>query len=351
MRRLGSFLPGEVVGGSAVHWSGHTWRWTDMEFKVRSHVRGALRQEVHSRRHDDPGLGHHLRRARALLRPVRIHRGGVRQGRQHQGRRSSRAAIRSRRRARANMRCRRSRRSWRARCSPRPRRTTAITRSRARPRTRRAPTPIRTARNSAPASIAAICQRFGCEANAKGSPHITVIPIAMKQSELRAAHAFVGHEGAEGFRRQARHRRHLHQRAQRRGVRAAGRHRAAVRLRDQQRAPDAAVRHRRSPTIRSRRQGVVGKNYCYQTGAGATLFFEGRHFNPFMNAGGSNVTIDDFNINWDFDRGAAQFRRRLQRRRRLQHRRCRSATGRCRAARRNGARRGRPRPRSGTRPR
>src|ERR1700733_7766633 len=36
MRRLGSFLPGEVVGVSAVHWSGHTWRWTDMEFKVRS---------------------------------------------------------------------------------------------------------------------------------------------------------------------------------------------------------------------------------------------------------------------------------------------------------------------------
>src|SRR5262249_39147803 len=36
MRRLGSFLPGEGVGGSAVHWSGHTWRWTDMEFRVRS---------------------------------------------------------------------------------------------------------------------------------------------------------------------------------------------------------------------------------------------------------------------------------------------------------------------------
>src|SRR6266446_2570453 len=36
MRRLGSFLPGDVVGGSGVHWSGHTWRWTDMEFKIRS---------------------------------------------------------------------------------------------------------------------------------------------------------------------------------------------------------------------------------------------------------------------------------------------------------------------------
>src|SRR6476660_8045047 len=36
MRRLGSFLPGEGVGGSGTHWSGHTWRWTDMEFKVRT---------------------------------------------------------------------------------------------------------------------------------------------------------------------------------------------------------------------------------------------------------------------------------------------------------------------------
>src|SRR5436190_10902927 len=36
MRRLGSFLPGEGVGGAGVHWNGHTWRWTDMEFKVRS---------------------------------------------------------------------------------------------------------------------------------------------------------------------------------------------------------------------------------------------------------------------------------------------------------------------------
>src|SRR5258706_10557044 len=36
MRRLGSFLPGDGVGGLGVHWSGHTWRWNDMEFKVPS---------------------------------------------------------------------------------------------------------------------------------------------------------------------------------------------------------------------------------------------------------------------------------------------------------------------------
>ncbi len=47
---------------------------------------------------------------------------------------------------------------------------------------------------------------------------------------------------------------------------------------------------------------LVGKNYCYQTGAGATLFFDNHHFNPFMSTGGSNFGIDDFHANWDFDR-------------------------------------------------
>ena len=44
---------------------------------------------------------------------------------------------------------------------------------------------------------------------------------------------------------------------------------------------------------------MIGKNYCYQTGAAATLFFEGRIFNPFMAAGGFSATMDDFNTNWD----------------------------------------------------
>ena len=36
MRRLGSFLPGEGVGGAGVHWNGLTWRWPDHEFRIRS---------------------------------------------------------------------------------------------------------------------------------------------------------------------------------------------------------------------------------------------------------------------------------------------------------------------------
>jgi gluconate 2-dehydrogenase alpha chain len=54
-------------------------------------------------------------------------------------------------------------------------------------------------------------------------------------------------------------------------------------------------------------KGVIGKNYCYQTGAGATLFFEGRHFNPFMSTGGLSMVADDYNTNLDFDRGPHGF--------------------------------------------
>ena len=107
MRRLGSFLPGEGVGGSGVHWSGHTWRWTDMEFKVRS-----MYEERYGKNFipadmtiQDWGITY------AELEPYydkfEYTGGGVRQGRQHPRPDPARRQSRSRRRARANIRCRR----------------------------------------------------------------------------------------------------------------------------------------------------------------------------------------------------------------------------------------------------
>src|ERR1700709_332016 len=51
VRRLGAFLPGEGVGGSGLHWSGGTWRWTDMEFKARS-----LYEDRYGRGHIPPDM-------------------------------------------------------------------------------------------------------------------------------------------------------------------------------------------------------------------------------------------------------------------------------------------------------
>ncbi|WP_370225957.1 GMC family oxidoreductase [Pararhodobacter marinus] len=44
-------------------------------------------------------------------------------------------------------------------------------------------------------------------------------------------------------------------------------------------------------------EGVTGKNYSYQMNGGTTLFFRDHNFNPFAAAGSSGVSIDDFAIN------------------------------------------------------
>jgi gluconate 2-dehydrogenase alpha chain len=37
MRQLGSFLPGTDLGGAGVHWNGQTYRFQDSDFRIRSH--------------------------------------------------------------------------------------------------------------------------------------------------------------------------------------------------------------------------------------------------------------------------------------------------------------------------
>ena len=38
MRDYGSFLPGNGVGGAGVHWNGHTWRFWEYDFRIKSHI-------------------------------------------------------------------------------------------------------------------------------------------------------------------------------------------------------------------------------------------------------------------------------------------------------------------------
>ncbi len=42
-------------------------------------------------------------------------------------------------------------------------------------------------------------------------------------------------------------------------------------------------------------EGVVGRNYSYQTAGSVKLFFSDKVFNPFMGGGGLGTSIDDFN--------------------------------------------------------
>jgi choline dehydrogenase-like flavoprotein len=57
-------------------------------------------------------------------------------------------------------------------------------------------------------------------------------------------------------------------------------------------------------------QGVVGKNYCYQTMSSVEVFFEDKLLNPFIGAGALASVIDDYNGD-NFDHSG---RRRVYRR-------------------------------------
>jgi gluconate 2-dehydrogenase alpha chain len=244
MRRLGSFLPGEVVGGSGVHWSGHTWRWTDMEFKVRS-----LYEERYGRNFipadmtiADWGITYaelepyyeKFERVAAVSGKAGNLRGQIVPGgnpfegpRQNEYALPPLATILS-----GEMFAAAAKNSG---YHPFPRPSANASRAYTNP----------DGAHFSACQYCGYCQRFGCEADAKGSPHMTVIPIALRNPnfELRT-YAWVTR--VQGFRRQTRHWRELHEPSQWRGVRAAGRHGSAVRLCAEQRAPDAAVAHRRA---------------------------------------------------------------------------------------------------------
>ena len=275
MRRLGSFLPGDGVGGSAIHWSGHTWRWTDMEFKVRS-----MYEERYGKKFipddmtiQDWGITYaelepyydRFEYTAAVSGKAGNLNGAIQQGgNPFEGPRS--------------------------RDYPLPALTTifasemfaaAASNNGYHPFPRPTANASRAYTNPDGAQFGAcnycgFCGRFGCEANAKGSPHVAVIPMALRNPnfELRA-NCWVTKVLKDSG-----------------GKRVTGVTYTNVLNGDEFEQPAGMVllcafainnvhimllSGLGEPYDPVARTGVVGKNYCYQNGAGATLFFEDRH--------------------------------------------------------------------------
>src|SRR5258706_16466691 len=70
MRRLGSFLPGDGVGGFGGDWSGHTLRWEDIEVQGRSLYEERDSQKLLSAHNTDPDLGVNQQQLGAEFQPV-----------------------------------------------------------------------------------------------------------------------------------------------------------------------------------------------------------------------------------------------------------------------------------------
>src|SRR5215471_11731552 len=305
MRRLGSFLPGEGVGGAGVHWNGVTWRWPDHEFRIRTRyeerygksfipadmpiqdwgITGAEIEPYYDKFEYTAGVSGKAGNIKGQIQP------GGNPFEDPRGRDYPNPPLVANHASKLFAK--------------------AATELGYHPYPRPAANSSRPYTNPdgmllGQCQYCGFCERFGCEANAKGSPHITVIPIAMRNPnfELRT-NAWVTKVLKDSS-----------------GKRVTGVTYTNVLNGQEFEQPAALVLlcayainnvHLMllsgigEPYDPESQQGVIGKNYCYQTGAGANLFFGGKNFNPFISAGGTNASIDDFNLNWDFDRGKHGF--------------------------------------------
>lgn len=300
MRRLGSFLPGEGVGGAGSHWNGITWRWGDMELQIRSRyeerygkafipedmtiqdwgVTYAELEPYYDRFEKVAGVSGKA----GNLRGRKIDGGNVFED------------------ARANE----------FPLPPLEDPLSGVMFAAAAKELGYHPHPRPSANASRPytnpdgAQLGAcqycgFCERFGCESNAKGSPNVTVIPAAMRSPNFSLrTHSWVTKVNKDSDGRRATgvtyvnllNGEELEQPAGMVILAAYGLNNAALLM-------WSGIGEVYDPRTG---EGLVGKNYCYQTGTGATLFFEDKFFNPFMATGSWGQNIDDFNTNWEFDR-------------------------------------------------
>ena len=305
MRRIGSFLPGEGVGGAGAHWNGVTWRWNDTEFKIRSRYEERYGKKFipEDMTIQDWGITY------AELEPYyekfeytagvsgragnlggRIQDGGN----PFEGPRAKDYPLPPLERTLAGEMFMNAAKN--AGYHPFPRPVANASRAYTNP----------DGSKFGACQYCGFCERFGCESTAKGSPLITVIPIAMRNPnfELRT-HSWVTKILKDPS-----------------GKRVTGVSYTNVLNGEEFEQPAGMVILSAyainnvhimllsgigKPYDPVSQTGVVGKNYCYQTGAAATLFFDGKYFNPFMSTGGSNIGTDDFHYDWNFDRGPLGF--------------------------------------------
>jgi gluconate 2-dehydrogenase alpha chain len=294
MRRLGSFLPGNNVGGAGTHWNGATWRCLETDYVLKSHYtekygRNFVPAEMTIQ---DFGVTYaelepYYDKFEKLcgvsgqagnLRGTKIDGGNI-----FEGPRSSDYPNKPLQRGLAGVLFEEAAKKLGYHPFPQP---------------------------SANASAAytnpegavmgecvycGFCERFGCESNAKASPNVNVLSVMIgdPKFELRT-HAHV--KNLVYDRRAKRVKsviyvdpRNGEEYEQPANIVILG----AYVFNNVLLMLTAGIGQPYDPVTG---RGVVGKNYCYQyTDAGVTVFFEDKENNPFMATGAFGTIIDDFN--------------------------------------------------------
>jgi gluconate 2-dehydrogenase alpha chain len=305
MRRLGSFLPGEGVGGAGAHWNGVTWRWPDHELRIRTKyqerygkdfipadmplqdwgISGPELEPYYDKFEYTAGVSGKAGNIKGQIQ---------KEGNPFEDPRSRDYPLPPLVSNHASRMFEKTARELGYHPYIRP------TANASQPYTN--PDGMKIGQ----CQYCGFCERFGCEANAKGSPLITVIPVALRNPnvELRT-YTWVTKVLKDST-----------------GKKATGVVYTNMLTGEEMEQPaDLVILSAYGlsnvhlmllsgigkPYDPQTQTGVIGKNYAYQGGAGVRLFFEGESFNPFIATGGWGTSIDDFHTNWDFDRAPHGF--------------------------------------------
>jgi gluconate 2-dehydrogenase alpha chain len=293
MRQLGSFLPGEGVGGAGTHWSGLHWRWMEWEHKMYSGTVARYGRKIipAGMNLQDWPIGYHelepyydkfekvcgTSGKAGNLRGKKIDGGNI-----YEGPRSSEF--------------------------PNPPLTQAhnmVLFEQAARKLGYHPFPVPASLASRPyvnpdgvilgqCHYCGFCTGYGCEANAKASPHFTVIPLAQKNPnfELRA-NSIVLKVNLDSSRKRAVSVTYLDARGRELEQPAELVILAAYVFGNVHLMLHSGIG---KPFDFASNTGVVGRSYSYQAMGGVSaLFSKDTYFNPFMGAGALGTWIDDFN--------------------------------------------------------
>ncbi len=303
MRRWGSFLPGHGVGGAGIHWNGQTWRFLPDDFRLRSKIverYGEAFLPADSTIQDwgvtYSELEPHYDRFEHVLgisgKAGNI--GGKLQdgGNPFEGARSREFPTEPMAPSHAQNLFAKAAAERGLHPFPRPSAnlSTAYTNT--------------YGCKMAPCTYCGFCERFGCANYSKASPQTCVLPVLVREpnfearTECEVTKVNLAPDGKQAT-----------------GVTyvdAAGE--------EFEQPADLvivcayAIFNVRllllsgigKPYDPQRNEGVVGRNYAYQCGAGATGFFEDTKFNPFAGAGSNATAADDYNSD-NFDHGPHGF--------------------------------------------
>lgn len=293
MRQLGSFLPGEGVGGGGLHWSGLHWRWNEWEHQmlagtVAKYGRKFIPADMNLQ--DWPLDYHELEPYYERFERLcgTSGKAGNLRGHRIEGGNIFEAPRQSE--------------------YPNPPLTPSHNMVLFEKATRNLgyhpfPTPASNASRAyinpdgvafGPCHYCGFCTGYGCEANAKASPHFTLIPLARENPNFEVrARSMVLRVNLDSTRKRATGLTYLDAQGRELVQPADLVVLAAYVFGNVHLMLHSGIG---MPYDFQSNTGVVGRNYAYQCGGGAgAQFSNDTFFNPFMGSGALSTWIDDFN--------------------------------------------------------